>query len=87
MKDPLWLGHETVRTPQIYPARRPAAHGARPRPHRPAAGGLQRYRPPDSLLAFLEACDYADSPSACPSPMRRQSAPEPPQVGIIPMSA
>ena len=51
----LWLGHEQVETTQIY------LHAdlsikeralARTTPHETAPG---RYRPPDALLAFLEA--------------------------------
>ena len=51
----LWLGHESVETTQIY------LHAdltlkeqalARTAPPNTAAG---RYRPPDALLAFLEA--------------------------------
>jgi AcrR family transcriptional regulator len=37
------------------PARRPAAQGARPRPQRPPQVAPGRYRPPDSLLTFLES--------------------------------
>jgi hypothetical protein len=50
----LWLGHETVRTTQVYLHADPRLKEralARPAPP-PVAPG--RYRPPDSLLTFLE---------------------------------
>ncbi len=50
----LWLGHETIRTTQIYlhaDLRLKERALARTAPPRLAPG---RYRPPDSLLAFLE---------------------------------
>jgi integrase/recombinase XerD len=51
----LWLGHETIRTTQIYlhaDLRLKERALARTAPPRVAPG---RYRPPDSLLAFLES--------------------------------
>ncbi len=56
----LWLGHETTRTTQIYLHADLALKEralARTAPPDTAPG---RYQPPDALLAFLEACDYAD---------------------------
>ena len=50
----LWLGHERVEPTQVYVhADLPSRTGA----HRtaPVNGRPGRYRPPDSLLAFLEA--------------------------------
>lgn len=51
----LWLGHERVDTTQIYLHADLALKEqalARTRPHDAKPG---RYRPPDALLAFLEA--------------------------------
>jgi integrase len=51
----LWLGHETVRTTQIYlhaDLRLKERALARTAPPHLAPG---RYRPPDRLLAFLES--------------------------------
>ena len=51
----LWLGHEAAETTQIYLHADPAIKEralARTTPARTTPG---RYRPPDTLLAFLEA--------------------------------
>lgn len=51
----LWLGHESIRTTDIYQHADLAMKEralARLAPRRAAKG---RYRPPDPLLAFLEA--------------------------------
>ena len=51
----LWLGHETIRTTQIYlhaDLRLKERALARTAPPNLAPG---HYRPPDSLLAFLES--------------------------------
>jgi integrase len=49
----LWLGQQAqVETTQVYVRSRDQATGARP--DRPVNGKPGRYRPPDSLLAFLE---------------------------------
>jgi integrase/recombinase XerD len=60
----LWLGHERMETTQIYLhsdmqlKQQALAHLA------PSGIAPGRYRPGDALLAFLEACDYADSAQA-----------------------
>ena len=55
----LWLGHEQIATTQIY-LHADMTHKQqaidRTRPSTPPG----RYQPPDTLLAFLEASDYAD---------------------------
>lgn len=51
----LWLGHETTRTTQIYLHADLALKEAALARTAPTAAATRRYRPPDSLLAFLEA--------------------------------
>ena len=52
----LWLGHEQVETTQIYLHADLDNQGARPSPEpNPPTQSPGRYRPPDTLLAFLEA--------------------------------
>ena len=59
----LWLGHEQVETTQIYLHADLDHQGTGPRPHHTARHEPGRYQPPDPLLAFLEASDYADLPA------------------------
>ena len=49
----LWLGHESTKTTQIY-LHADQAQTTGDRPDRPARHPPGRYRPPDTLLAFLE---------------------------------
>ena len=56
----LWLGHEQIATTNIYlhadmTHKQQAIDRTKPLAAKPG-----RYRPPDALLAFLEASDYAD---------------------------
>jgi integrase/recombinase XerD len=56
----LWLGHESVQSTQVYRHADLALKEqalARTTPPGTAPG---RYRPPDKLLAFLEALEYAE---------------------------
>ncbi len=54
------LGNRTLARPRTdrndpdLPARRPRAQGQSTRPHRPAGTKPGRYRPPDTILAFLQ---------------------------------
>ena len=50
----LWLGHEQSRDHPDLPARRPRPQGTSARSDEPARSTPGRYRPPDTLLAFLE---------------------------------
>jgi hypothetical protein len=63
----LWLGHESIRTTDIYQHADPGMKEralARLTPRRSPAG---RYRPPDALLAFLEAPVIMRTRSARPA--------------------
>ncbi|HEV8627925.1 MAG TPA: tyrosine-type recombinase/integrase [Acidimicrobiia bacterium] len=51
----LWLGHETTRTTQIYLHADLALKERALARTAPTTAATRRYRPPDSLLAFLEA--------------------------------
>lgn len=51
----LWLGHETTRTTQIYLHADLALKERALARTAPTTAATRRYRPPDSLLTFLEA--------------------------------
>lgn len=51
----LWLGHETTRTTQIYLHADLALKERALARTAPTAAATRRYRPPDSLIAFLES--------------------------------
>ena len=51
----LWLGHESVEATQIYLHADMAIKERALATHHPARHAPGRYRPPDRLLAFLEA--------------------------------
>jgi integrase/recombinase XerD len=51
----LWLGHENITTTQIYQHADPALKEAAIARTAPLGAKPGRYRPPDRLLAFLEA--------------------------------
>jgi integrase len=50
----LWLGHESVETTQIYLHADPEMKAAALARTTPLGVRLERYRPSDKLLAFLE---------------------------------
>ena len=79
----LWLGHEQVTTTQIYlhadmTHKQRAIERTRPLGVKPG-----RYRPSDTLLAFLKPSDYAD----IFRPLTTAEQALPPDVGITQMSA
>ncbi len=51
----LWLGHERAETTQIYVEATPAMKEQALAMTSPRTGDPGRYRPPDSLLAFLKS--------------------------------
>jgi len=51
----LWLGHETTKTTQIYLHADLALKQRALARTAPTKAATRRYRPPDTLLAFLEA--------------------------------
>ena len=79
----LWLGHEGIETTQIYLHADLAIKERALARTAPAGTTPGRYRPPDTLLAFLEASDYADFTSTKPLPHKASRA----QLGIIRCSA
>ena len=79
----LWLGHEQVDTTDMYmhadlSIKERALARTKPPHVRPG-----RYRPPDRLLAFLQASDYANRNR----PTNSSDQTHPTIVGIIPISA
>ena len=79
----LWLGHEQIATTNIYlhadmTHKQQAIDRTKPLATKPG-----RYRPPDALLAFLEASDYADLTSGITSCRQADHA----EVGITRRSA
>jgi len=57
----LWLGHEQIETTNLYLHADMSHKAAGDRPDQTARRQAGRYRPSDSLLAFLVALDYADN--------------------------
>jgi hypothetical protein len=65
----LWLGHAGVRSTDAYVHADITIKEKALALTTPAAARPGRYRPPDKVLAFLEACDYAE-PKAVALPYR-----------------
>ncbi len=79
----LWLGHEQIETTQIYLhadlALKEKALARTAPPHSKPG----RYRPPDTILAFLRRYDYADLTRSRPADLQALL----PRIGITRTSA